>query len=375
MQRIVVLGAGMVGSAIAVDLRKQYAVTSVDIDEIRLGHLKEKFGINVISEDLSKHELLKKVIKNYDLVISAVPGSMGYQTLKTIIQNGKNVIDIAFFPEDVLDLDDLARKAGVTAVVDCGVAPGMSNLLLGYHYKRMKVESFECLVGGLPMKRTWPYQYKAPFSPSDVIEEYNRPARLVENGKVVIREALSEPEMVNIDPVGTLEAFNTDGLRSLIKTIDVPNMKEKTMRYPGHIDYIRVLRETGFFSDQPITVKGQTIVPLDVSSNLLFKQWELMPEEPEFTVMQITISGTEHDQPQTYIYDMYDQYDKITQTSSMARTTGYACTAVANLVLMGQFSREGISPPEYLGEDSENVDFILQYLKERNIIYHVRKQQ
>jgi len=375
MQRIVVLGAGMVGSAIAVDLQKQYAVTSVDIDEIRLGHLKENYGINVISEDLSKPELLKKVIKNYDLVISAVPGSMGYQTLKTIIQNGKNVIDIAFFPEDVLDLDDLARKAGVTAVVDCGVAPGMSNLLLGYHYKRMKVESFECLVGGLPMKRTWPYQYKAPFSPSDVIEEYIRPARLVENGKVVIREALSEPEMVNIDPVGTLEAFNTDGLRSLIKTIDVPNMKEKTVRYPGHIDYIRVLRETGFFSDQPITVKGQTVVPLDVSSNLLFKQWELMPEEPEFTVMQITISGTEHDQPQTYIYDMYDQYDKITQTSSMARTTGYACTAVANLVLMGQFSRKGISPPEYLGEDSENVDFVLQYLKERNIIYHVRKQQ
>ncbi|MCD6441359.1 MAG: saccharopine dehydrogenase NADP-binding domain-containing protein [Candidatus Marinimicrobia bacterium] len=375
MQRIVVLGAGMVGSAIAVDLQKQYAVTSVDIDEIRLGHLKENYGINVISEDLSKPELLKKVIKNYDLVISAVPGSMGYQTLKTIIQNGKNVIDIAFFPEDVLDLDDLARKAGVTAVVDCGVAPGMSNLLLGYHYKRMKVESFECLVGGLPMKRTWPYQYKAPFSPSDVIEEYIRPARLVENGKVVIREALSEPEMVNIDPVGTLEAFNTDGLRSLIKTVNVPNMKEKTVRYPGHIDYIRVLRETGFFSDQPITVKGQTVVPLDVSSNLLFKQWELMPEEPEFTVMQITISGTEHDQPQTYIYDMYDQYDKITQTSSMARTTGYACTAVANLVLMGQFSRKGISPPEYLGEDSENVDFVLQYLKERNIIYHVRKQQ
>jgi len=192
---------------------------------------------------------------------------------------------------------------------------------------------------------------------------------------VVIREALSEPEMVNIDPVGTLEAFNTDGLRSLIKTINVPNMKEKTMRYPGHIDYIRVLRETGFFSDQPITVKGQTIVPLDVSSTLLFKQWKLMPKEPEFTVMRITISGTEHDQPQTYIYDMYDQYDKITETSSMARTTGYTCTAVANLVLTGQFSRKGISPPEYLGEDSQNVDFVLQYLKERNIIYHVRKKQ
>jgi len=154
MQRIVVLGAGMVGSAIAVDLQKQHAVTSVDLDEIRLGQLKENFGINVIPGDLSKPELLKKVIKNYDLVISAVPGTMGYQTLKTIIQNGKNVIDIAFFPEEALELDDLARKAGVTAVVDCGVAPGMSNLLLGYHYKRMQVESFKCLVGGLPMKRT-----------------------------------------------------------------------------------------------------------------------------------------------------------------------------------------------------------------------------
>ena len=144
------------------------------------------------------------------------------------------------------------RQRGVTAVVDCGVAPGLSNMMLGYHASQGAVSSYRCLVGGLPVKRTWPWQYKAPFSPVDVLEEYTRPARLVEGGCIVTRPALSEPELVDLDPVGTLEAFNTDGLRSLLVTMrQVPDMVEKTLRYPGHIDYIRVLRESGFLGTEP----------------------------------------------------------------------------------------------------------------------------
>ncbi len=371
MQRVVVLGAGMVGSAIAVDLHKQYDVTSVDVDRSHLKPLDEYYQINTITEDLSDPAAISAIIKDVDIVISAVPGSMGFNTLKTIIETGKNVMDIAFFPEDPFDLDELAKEKSVTAIVDCGVAPGMSNLLLGYHHRRMTVDSFECLVGGLPVKRILPYQYKAPFSPSDVIEEYLRPARFVENGRIVEKEALSDPEYVDIDPLGTLEAFNTDGLRSLIKTMNVPNMKEKTLRYPGHIDIIRALRETGFFDKEPIDVKGQKISPLDLSSVLLFRMWDLGADEEEITVMRITISGVEKGRPQTYVYNMVDRYDKTTKTSSMARTTGYTCTAAANLVLQGKFNRTGICPPEYLGEKDDHVNFIMEYLKDRNIIYDV----
>ena len=175
----------------------------------------------------------------------------------------------------------LAQQHGVTVLTDCGVAPGMDNIILGYHHALMEVDAFECYVGGLPVKRSWPYEYKAPFSPIDVVEEYTRPARVVENGKIVTKPAMSDAEYIDIDPIGTLEAFNTDGLRTLLKTMKVPNMKEKTLRYPGHIEYMRVLRETGLFGKEQIEVKGVKVRPLDVTTTLLFPMWKIGPEEEE----------------------------------------------------------------------------------------------
>ena len=374
MENVVVLGAGMVGRAIALDMKERCGVTVVDISRDNLKKLENDFQIDTITQDLADKTELGRVILNADLVISAVPGSMGFETLKRIIENGKNVVDIAFFPEDALELEKLAIKNNVTAIVDCGVAPGMSNLLLGYHNQNMRVDSFTCLVGGLPVERRWPFEYKAPFSPADVIEEYIRPARFVVNGKIVIKEALSDPELINFDRIGTLEAFNTDGLRSLIKTIDAPNMIEKTLRYPGHIDKIRVFKESGFFNSDAIDIGGKKIVPLEVSSHLLIKQWKLEKDEEEFTVMRITISGIENNNPKTYVYDMLDRFDPVTKISSMARTTGYTCTAAANLVLDGGFRRKGICPPEYIGEKTANVNYILNYLKKRNVIYTLKEK-
>ncbi len=134
-------------------------------------HIADK-KINTIVADLSSQSEIKKVIKDFDLVIGALPGFMGFNTLKSIIEAGKNVVDISFFPEDPFLLDKLAKDKNVTAVVDCGVSPGLSNIVLGYHNKKMKVNNYRCIVGGLPYKRDWPFQYKAYFSPIDVIEEY-----------------------------------------------------------------------------------------------------------------------------------------------------------------------------------------------------------
>lgn len=371
-KNIIVLGAGLVGSAIAIDLAKQHKVTSVDINKDALKKLKH-LGINTALVDLSKPGEIKKAVASFDLVIGAVPGFMGFAMVKEVIEAGIDIVDISFFPEDPMQLDELAKKNGVTVVTDCGVAPGMGNIILGYHNKQMKVESYECLVGGLPVVREWPYEYKAVFSPIDVIEEYIRPARYVENGHLITKEALSAPELIEFDRVGTLESWNSDGLRTLAHTMDIPNMIEKTLRYPGSIEYLRVLRESGFFSYDEIEVNGVKIRPVDVTAKLLFPKWKLKPGEEDFTVMRIRIEGEEEGRAKRLEYYLLDKYNRENEVISMARTTGYTCTAVANLVLANNFNRKGINPPEYVGEKEENFKYVKNYLEERGVVYEVKE--
>lgn len=371
MKKAIVLGAGLVGKAMAIDLSKRFDVTAADINTDALSTLK-KHKVDVQQLDFSNLKALADAIKPFDIVVGAVPGFMGLQTARTVIEGGKNMVDISFFPEDPFQLDELAKKNDVTIVTDCGVAPGMGNIILGYHNKRMKIDRYECLVGGLPLVREWPYEYKAVFSPIDVIEEYIRPARYVQSGAIVIKEALSDPELVHFDGVGTLESWNSDGLRSLIKTMQgIPNMIEKTLRYPGCIEYLRVLRESGFFSYEEMEIKGVKIRPIDITAKLLFPKWKLKPGEEEFTVMRIRMYGEEEGNSKMYEYNLLDRTDRATDTLSMARTTGYTCTAAVNLVADGSFSRKGICPPEYLGESEDNFHFIVDYLKERGVVYRV----
>jgi saccharopine dehydrogenase-like NADP-dependent oxidoreductase len=289
-------------------------------------------------------------VRDADLVVCAVPGFMGFATLRRVIQAGKNVVDISFFAEDAFELDAEAKKNGVTAVVDCGVAPGLCNVLVGHAAEQLdQVERYTCYVGGLPAERRWPFEYGVVFSPVDVLEEYTRPARMVEHGRPVTRPALSEIELRDFPGVGTLEAFNTDGLRSLLHTLDAPNMAEKTLRYPGHAELMRIFRESGFLDAAPIDVKGQSIRPIDLTSKLLFEQWRLEPGQQDLTVMQVVVKGTQEGRETTYTYDLLDRYDPETETTSMARTTGYTCAIVARQVARGLYAEKGISAPEYLG--------------------------
>lgn len=371
MVKIAVLGAGMVGRAIALDLAKNFEVTSIDISENSLKVLQNKnHTIKTIQHDLGDHKNYADLLRPFDFVVTAVPGFMGFKTLEAVILSKKNVVDISFFPENALELDNLAKENNVTVIVDCGVAPGMSNFILGYHNEKMQIENFEFMVGGLPKEKIKPFEYKAPFSPVDVIEEYTRPARFIENGKLVTMPALTDAELIQFEKAGTLESFNTDGLRSLLFTMPgIPNMKEKTLRYPGHIDLIKALIAGGFFDKEKIDYKGMKISPFDFSSAILFKQWKLGEEEEEFTVMQIKISGKENSKEITIVYDLYDEYDVATKTSSMARTTGYTCTAAVNLLINNMFAEKGVFPPELVGKHEQCFTFILNYLKERNVVY------
>jgi lysine 6-dehydrogenase len=370
MAKVIILGAGMVGRAMAVDLSEKHHVTSADIDRNALDMLS---GIQTETLDVRDHKSLSNAIKDKDIVISAVPGFLGLQTMIQVIKGGKNLVDISFLPEDVLYLDSLAKENGVTVVMDCGVAPGLPNYLAGFHNERMKIERFEYMVGGLPKIRTLPFEYKAPFSPCDVIEEYTRPARYVENGSIIVKPAMSDAELVYFDSIGTLEAFNTDGLRSLIHTMKhIPSMKEKTLRYPGHIKLIQALRDAGFFNKEPIIVEGKEVIPFDYTSQVLFDAWKLGPEEPEFTVMRIILNGQEGDMRKDIVYELYDEFDTDTKLSSMARTTGFTATGTAEMILNGVFTEKGVFPPELVGKDMECFEFIIGYLEERNVRFKVQ---
>lgn len=367
--KVAVLGSGMVGSAIAMDLSSRHHVTAFDVSKANLDLLKKRNPrIETQQADLRNYSLYPQLLTSFDIVVTAVPGFMGYKTLETAINCGKNIVDISFFPEDVFQLDQLAKEKRVTVITDCGVAPGMSNFIIGHHNEEMKIDSLEIYVGGLPKVRKKPFQYKAPFSPADVIEEYIRPARLMENGHIIARPALSEVEWIHFENLGTLEAFNTDGLRSLLYTMPhIRNQKEKTMRYPGHVDIIISLKESGFFNETPIDIDGSKISPLKVTSQILFNEWKLGLEEEELTVMKVKIIGKKGGELKTIEWNLLDFYDHETKISSMARTTGYTCTAAVNLLAQNLFSGKGVFPPELIGKNKNCFDFVLEYLKERKV--------
>lgn len=373
MKKVTVLGAGLVGGPMAADLAADFDVTLVDRSRDVLGCAAKGARLARVEADLSVEAEIERVVRDADIVLSAVPGFMGFATLRALLSLGKRVVDIAFFPEDPLDLDGLARERGAVAVVDMGIAPGLGSVLAMHGVRRLdEARSITTYVGGLPLVRRWPYEYAAVFSPIDVIEEYLRPARYVERGELVTRPALSDPELLEFPSVGTLEAFNTDGLRTMARTMRVPNMKEKTLRYPGHIEKMRVLRETGFFRADPVDVGGVSVRPIDLTAKLLFPMWELGEGEGDVTVLRVVVEGRKDGRDVTITWDLTDRFDVATGVHSMARTTGYTATAAVRLFARGLYARPGVSAPEHLGEDPAIVEFLKEELAARGVRYDER---
>jgi len=370
--RILVLGSGLVGGPIAADLAANgtNSVTIADIDTAVLEKVASKCRVTTLRADLSDFKLVKRLAAGYGLVINAVPGYLGHQTLKSIITAGTDVIDITFAAEDFRELDVLAREKGVTATCDMGVAPGMSNLLAAHCVKMLdRADKIRIYVGGLPRERSWPYEYKAVFSPIDVIEEYTRPARFRKGGKEVIMPAMTDVELMEFEGFGQVESFNSDGLRSLLDSLDVPDMIEKTLRYPGHVEKMKILRETGFFRTDPVIINGQPVRPIDMTARLLFPMIKLGEGEEDITVMKILVDGYRNGKSICLGYSLVDYFDPVKGTHSMARTTGYAASMAARAVMEGLYKNAGVNTPEALADRPDVVDFMLQGLSDRGVKY------
>ena len=378
MKKIAVLGAGLVGSLIVRDRARdgRYELLAVDRDPGVLGPLGSLPLVKTEAADLSSPAEISRVVAGVDAVVGAVPGFLGTQMVRTVLECRKPIADISFSPEDPFELDAYAKKKGIPAIVDCGVSPGLSNVAAGRSiFLFDRTDSVRILVGGLPFQRSWPYEYKIVFSATDVIEEYTRPARVLRGGRLHVLPALSEPEPIEVEGVGTLEGFLTDGLRTVLTTIPARDLEEKTLRYPGHADKMRMLRETGFFGREPIDVRGVPVAPRDVTERLLFEAWRRRPEEEEFVFLRVVCEGVSGDKGQRLTYELFDRTDASTGDTAMARTTGFPCAIAVRMLVEGTFREPGVHPPEFLGRDPKVYELLRAELEKRGVSMSERVEE
>ncbi len=352
--RLLILGAGSVGTAVAHYLSNttDFKITAADISDENLSRIKDLSNATVVKQDLSDPSNIAALVSDFDITVGALPGNMGMAALKAAVSAGKNYCDVSFMPQNALELDELAKKNNVTAVVDCGVAPGLSHMMAGRGAAALdNPTSITIVVGGIPEKKEPPFYYKASFHPADVIEEYVRPARIKVNGKIVTKPALSDIEQETWPEVGEVETFLTDGLRTLLYTLDVPNMTEKTLRWPGHAELIKTLRHIGLLSYEPIKINNTKIKPVDVFSSLVKPIWKYGPKEKDLTIMRVRVEGEKNGKHSFVEWKLLDSAKG--WLSSMARTTGFPCAETARMLAEGLIHGPGIIPPEYIGKDKK----------------------
>jgi saccharopine dehydrogenase-like NADP-dependent oxidoreductase len=368
-----VLGSGKIGSVMAKEFSKIIPNSDITFGDISYERsqaaAKTIAGADWAVFNTADYSALLDNIKDYDLVLGALPGEYGFKAIKAVIETGVNMVDVSFTPEDPLKLDAAAKQAEVTVIPDCGVAPGLSNILVGYSASRLeKVREAHIMVGGIPDVQIPPLGYTITWSAEGLIDEYVRDVNIIEEGKSVIVPALSGLELIDFPGVGKLEAFYTDGLRSLTQTLpNVENMWEKTLRYPGHVEKIKLLRDLGFFDDEVLKVQATEIPPRIVTARLLEKSlWK--PDVSDLLAMNIEVTGISRGDEKRYKYQILDHYDQSERVTAMARTTAYTAAIVASMLVKGKISKKGVIPPERLGMDQDFTKLLLEELKKRNII-------
>ncbi|MFW5946825.1 MAG: saccharopine dehydrogenase family protein [Candidatus Natronoplasma sp.] len=349
--KILVLGAGAVGEAVTYDLSRDYEVSVGDVSTENLKKVEDHAKTFVL--DIRDEEEVLSKMEMHDVVVGALPGDLGFKTIELAIESGTDIVDVSFMPEDPLQLNQKAEKKGVTVFVDAGFGPGVSNVFAGRIAEEIDdLASLKIWIGSLPQDPQPPLYYKLTWSPKDLIEEYTRPARIIVDREEIEIDPLENIEKgINIKD-RRFEGFHSDGLRTLLDTIGAENMDEVTLRWGGHLDKIKVLRELGFFAEDNL---DQT---LKVIKN------KMCYDSPDFSVMDVVGKGIESGKEKIVKYHFYDEETE--NFSSIARTTGFS-TAVMTRLLIDYELENGVIPPEELGRDNEMFDYMLDELKKRGI--------
>lgn len=359
------------GKAIAYDLYERVTGSNLllvdksreSLDEAR--KLVNKADIRVA--DLSNAEEIYRIIKDVDAAVSALPGKFGKIAWIAAVKAGVDMVDVSYSPDDPMHFHVQANDAGVTIVPDAGVAPGLSNMMAGRAYAQLEeVRELKIYVGGIPENPIPPLGYLVTWSPEDLIEEYVRPARVVKDGNIVEKPAVSELEKVIIPGVGELEAFLTDGLRTMLKTLKgVKLMEEKTLRWPGHAEKIELLKTLGYLDRKPVDLNGTGIPPADMTAKLFRER--LKGDSRDIVVLRVIASGRSSLNDIEIEYRMVDRYDESTGFSAVARTTAFVATGILKLITEGTIPGPGVIPPEVIGMDENLFSSVAEWLSWRGI--------
>ncbi len=379
--KILVIGCGNIGSVAARDLAESLRTAEIvlaDANRSRAEKATSKIGqdnVSWIQADALNHHELVDTLRKFDLAIGALPGAIGYRVCKASIVASVSLVDVSFLPENIMKLNQAALKAGVSILPDCGMSPGLSSILVGHAVSKLdEVESVHMLNGGIPEKLVPPLDYVITWSAKDLIELYTRKVNIVRGGKRTRVEAMSGLEQIVFPGVGELEAFYTDGLRTLLQTVKVAKeMWEKSLRYPGHIEKIKLLKTLGFFEERPIEVDGARVNPRELTAKLLERKLK-RPGIRDVVPMLVEVSGLKNGENVTYTYHMLDHFDKKRKVTALARTTAYTTSVVAQLVASKMIKEKGVIPPEKLGMNETIYKKFMDLMKKRRIVVRESKK-
>jgi len=388
---VAVLGSGLMGSSIAIDLLESSSVSKVTVidsnsDRLRaleiraskLSGMDPTTGSNLkLGEKLQTLELdvlrkkdeLQKILPKFDVGVGALPHGIAEEAVQRAVEAGISFVDLIYSwrHDKSSTIDSKARQKGLTIVPACGLAPGLTNILAKYAADQMEdVDSVKIKVGGIPEAPKQPLNYKVVFSIESVLEEYVRDALIVREGKKVSVPALSDVEDVTFTelPEQKFEAFITDGLSTLPDTLKrVKLMEEKTIRWKGHAEQIQLLMDLGLFSERPVNLKttGNRVSPRGLLSTLMEKKLAMHQGDKDMTLLRVDVEGRKRKGDKStriHQYEMIDKFDVATQTTSMARTTAHPCSSVVLMILEGKITERGFIPPELAIKDDRFDEFI-----------------
>ena len=357
--KMLVLGAGLQGCACAYDLLQSDAVEAVTIADIHPDRLPKwlvaagKGKLNPVKLDAKDEAAVGKLMQGHDAVMSALPYYFNGPMTRLAIAAGCHFADLGGNTEIVMEQkqsDSAARAKGLSVIPDCGLAPGMVNILAAEGIRRLdQTERVKIYVGGLPQNPEPPLNYQIVYSLEGALDYYTTPSWVLRGGKPTQVEALSELEDIKFpEPVGTLEAFHTGGGISTMPFAwegKIDTMEYKTLRYPGHVDVMKPIRELGLISNAPIEVKGKQVVPRDLFiaavQPMLFK-----PEGKDLVALRVEVSGTKDGKPTTTTFQLLDYYDEKIGVSAMMRTTGYSLSITGQMQASGKTEKGVLTPDE-----------------------------